>query len=201
MTTRNRSEQAMALVVAIIAAASSAIAAVTASAVSDSELAAPWRKYWAENRARCIADIEANRKADVSLVMKDASGRILKNAACDVRQVSSDFVFGCNGLCLGQLGPTNAAYEAKLSEFFNLVTTTFCPGIMEPKKGQYRFDASSRARHAYEGPAAHLRPLASVMGEEPDESRGGSVLPRLASPRRGALRQERLVFRRCQRGV
>ena len=98
MTTRNRSEQAMALVVAIIAAASSAIAAVTASAVSDSELAAPWRKYWAENRARCIADIEANRKADVSLVMKDASGRILKNAACDVRQVSSDFVFGCNGL-------------------------------------------------------------------------------------------------------
>ena len=120
-----------------------AIAAVTASAVSDSELAAPWRKYWAENRARCIADIEANRKADVSLVMKDASGRILKNAACDVRQVSSDFVFGCNGLCLGQLGPTNAAYEAKLSEFFNLVTTTFCPGIMEPKKGQYRFDANS----------------------------------------------------------
>ena len=120
-----------------------AIAAVTASAVSDSGLAAPWRKYWAENRARCIADIEANRKADVSLVMKDASGRILKNAACDVRQVSSDFVFGCNGLCLGQLGPTNAAYEAKLSEFFNLVTTTFCPGIMEPKKGQYRFDANS----------------------------------------------------------
>ncbi len=120
-----------------------AIAAVTASAVSDSELAAPWRKYWAENRARCIADIEANRKADVSLVMKDASGRILKNAACDVRQVSSDFVFGCNGLCLGQLGPTNAAYEAKLSEFFNLVTTSFCPGIMEPKKGQYRFDANS----------------------------------------------------------
>ena len=120
-----------------------AIAAVTASAVSDSELAAPWRKYWAENRARCIADIEANRKDDVSLVMKDASGRILKNAACDVRQVSSDFVFGCNGLCLGQLGPTNAAYEAKLSEFFNLVTTTFCPGIMEPKKGQYRFDANS----------------------------------------------------------
>ena len=121
-----------------------AIAAVTASAVSDSELAAPWRKYWAENRARCIADIEANRKDDVSLVMKDASGRILKNAACDVRQVSSDFVFGCNGLCLGQLGPTNAAYEAKLSEFFNLVTTTFCPGIMEPKKGQYRFDANSK---------------------------------------------------------
>ena len=118
-------------------------AAEVVSAASDSELAAPWREHWAANRARCVADIEANRKADVSLVMKDASGRILKDAVCDVRQISSDFVFGCNGLCLGQLGPTNAAYEAKLSEFFNLVTTAFCADTLEPEKGRYRFAADS----------------------------------------------------------
>ena len=123
--------------------AASAFAAETAASVPDSDLAKPWREYWAANRSRCLADIEKNRKADVSRVMKATDGRILKNAACDIRQVSSDFVFGCNGLCLGQLGPTNAAYEAKLSEFFNLVTTTFCPGIMEPEKGRYRFAADS----------------------------------------------------------
>ena len=126
-----------------IFAAASAFAAETAASVPDSELAASWRKYWAANRSRCLADIEKNRKADVSRVMKAGDGRILKNAACEVRQVTSDFAFGCNGLCLGQLGPTNAAYEAKLSEFFNLVTTTFCLGIMEPEKGRYRFDANS----------------------------------------------------------
>lgn len=131
------------LVVLFALSAASALATDKAPAVPDSELATPWRKYWAVNRARCIADIETNRKADVSLVMKDADGRIMRNAACDVRQISSDFAFGCNGLCLGQLGPTNAAYEAKLSEFFNLVTTTFCPGVMEPEKGRCRFDANS----------------------------------------------------------
>ena len=131
------------LVVLFALSAASALATDKAPAVPDSELATPWRKYWAVNRARCIADIETNRKADVSLVMKDADGRIMRNAACDVRQISSDFAFGCNGLCLGQLGPTNAAYEAKLSEFFNLVTTTFCPGVMEPEKGRFRFAADS----------------------------------------------------------
>ena len=120
-----------------------AIAVETVAAIPGSELAAPWRNYWAANRARCMADIEANRKSDVSLVMKDAGGRILKDAACDIRQISSDFVFGCNGLCLGQLGPTNAAYEAKLSEFFNLVTTAFCADTLEPEKGRYRFAADS----------------------------------------------------------
>ena len=69
--------------------AAPAFAAETVASVPDSELAAPWRKYWAANRSRCLADIETHRKTDVSHVMKAADGRILKNAACDVRQVSS----------------------------------------------------------------------------------------------------------------
>lgn len=108
------------------------------------DVAAPWRAYWAVRRAACEAAIEKHRKSDVSVVLRDDSGQVLANRSCEIRQVASDFIWGCNGLCLGQLGPTNAAYEAKLSEFFNLVTTSFCPGVMEPKKGVYRFDADSK---------------------------------------------------------
>ena len=113
-----------------------------ASPVAD-DIASPWRGYWRTRRAECDASIERIRKSDASVVMKDGKGNVLAGRPCRIRQVSSDFAWGCNGVCLGQLGPTNAAYEAKLSEFFNLVTTTFCPGVMEPEKGRYRFAADS----------------------------------------------------------
>lgn len=118
-----------------------ALFAVASPAADD--IAAPWREYWRTRRAECNASIERIRKSDASVVLKDGKGNVLADKPCRIRQVSSDFVWGCNGVCLGQLGPTNAAYEAKLSEFFNLVTTTFCPGVMEPEKGRYRFAAES----------------------------------------------------------
>ena len=107
------------------------------------DIAAPWRDYWRARRAACNADIERVRKADVSVVLTNREGKVLVDRPCRIRQLSSDFTWGCNGLLLGQIGETNAAYEAKLSEFFNLVTTTFCPGVMEPEKGHYRFAADS----------------------------------------------------------
>ena len=118
-----------------------ALLAVTSPASDD--IASPWREYWRTRRAECNASIERIRKSDVSVALRDDKGNVLADKPCRIRQVSSDFVWGCNGVCLGQLGPTNAAYEAKLSEFFNLVTTTFCPGVMEPEKGRYRFAADS----------------------------------------------------------
>lgn len=126
--------------IALIAAAMG-MAASASSAADD--IAAPWRDYWRARRAECNASIERIRKADASPVLKDANGNVLADKPCRIRQVSSDFTWGCNGVCLGQLGSTNAAYEAKLSEFFNLVTTTFCPGVMEPAQGRYRFAADS----------------------------------------------------------
>ena len=108
------------------------------------DVAAPWRAYWQTRRAACDERIERIRKADASVVLRDREGKALADRPCQIRQLSSDFTWGCNGLLLGQLGETNAVYEAKLSEFFNLVTTTFCPGVMEPEKGHYRFAADSK---------------------------------------------------------
>lgn len=110
---------------------------------SSTDIAAPWRNYWRTRREQCRADIDRLRKADAAVVLTDAVGRPYADRQCEIRQLSSDFVWGCNGVCLGQLGPSNAAYEAKLSEFFNLVTTTFCPGVMEPEPGIFRFAADS----------------------------------------------------------
>lgn len=129
-------------IVAIFFVLGGAFAGVAEPLPSD-DVAAPWRSYWSAKRAQCRADIDRIRKADVSFVLTNAAGRPYADRPCEIRQVSSDFIWGCNGVCLGQLGPTNAAYEAKLSEFFNLVTTTFCPGVMEPEKGRFRFAADS----------------------------------------------------------
>ena len=107
------------------------------------DVASAWRTYWRDSRDGCNAMIERFRKADASVVLKDGKGNVLADKPCRIRQLSTDFTWGCNGLCLGQLGASNALYEAKLSEFFNMVTTTYCPGVMEPKKGQYRFDEGS----------------------------------------------------------
>ena len=117
---------------------------LSCSARADSgEIASPWREYWRNRRTECNAMIERIRKSDASVVLKDGTGKALADRSCRIRQLSSDFAWGCNGLCLGQLGASNALYEAKLSEFFNMVTTTFCPGVMEPKKRHYRFAEGS----------------------------------------------------------
>jgi len=112
---------------------------VGTAAAATEDIAAPWREYWRTKRAECDAGIERIRKADASVVLRDRDGNALADKPCKIRQLSSDFTWGCSGLLLGQLGETNAVYEAKLSEFFNLVTTTFCLGVMEPEKGRYRF--------------------------------------------------------------
>ena len=127
-----------------MALAAAALSVVFVAQGGQDALDAKWREYWESNRSRCDREIDACRKTEAVVVLRGQDGRAITDAACEVRQISSDFVFGCNGLCLGQLGPTNAAYEAKLSEFFNLVTTTFCPGAVEPEPGVCRFAADSR---------------------------------------------------------
>ena len=101
-----------------------------------------WRTYWNERREEIDASIDRVRKADCVYELRDDEGRRLANAEVEVRQVASDFNWGCGALCLGQLGAKNEAYEAKLSEFFNQLTTTFTPDAQMPKPGVYRFDDS-----------------------------------------------------------
>ena len=102
-----------------------------------------WRMYWTERRAEIDASIDRVRKADCTYQLKDEKGRPLANAEVEVRQVASAFNWGCGALCLGQLGAKNAAYEAKLSEFFNQLTTTFTVDSVMTKPGTYRFDDST----------------------------------------------------------
>lgn len=101
-----------------------------------------WRAYWRVKRPSLDASIERLRKRDYEFVLTNACGRPMKNVSVEVRQISSDFSWGCAALSLGQLGAKNKDYEARLSEFFNLLTTTFCPGVMTPEKGRWRFEES-----------------------------------------------------------
>ena len=102
-----------------------------------------WRNYWQARRSAIESDIWRLRMRDYAFVLTDAAGHALTNMDVEVRQVSSDFVWGCASLSLGQLGTKNAAYEARLSEFFNTVTTTFCPDAIVPEKDVWRFDESA----------------------------------------------------------
>jgi GH35 family endo-1,4-beta-xylanase len=101
-----------------------------------------WRAYWQAKRPSLNASIERLRKRDYEFTLTNACGRPMANVSVEVRQISSDFSWGCAALSLGQLGAKNKDYEARLSEFFNLLTTTFCPGVMTPKKGKWRFEES-----------------------------------------------------------
>jgi len=103
-----------------------------------------WREYWDARRAEQDEAISRIRQRDYVLVLTDENGAPLTNASVEVRQVSSDFVWGCAALSLGQLGDKNAVYEAKLSEFFNTVTTTFCPDALVPQSGVWRFDETTQ---------------------------------------------------------
>ena len=107
------------------------------------KLMSPWRNYWQSRRSAIESDIRRLRMRDYVFVLTDAAGHALTNADVEVRQVSSDFIWGCASLSLGQLGAKNAAYEARLSEFFNTVTTTFCPDAIVPEENVWRFDESS----------------------------------------------------------
>ena len=114
------------------------------NAVSDpNDALASYRAEWAALRPKLDADIERYRKGDAVLELVDADGKPVTNATLTIRQKPHAFLFGCNILPLGQLGELNAAYEEKFVKLFNLATTTFCWGAMEPEQGQVRFAEGS----------------------------------------------------------
>ena len=97
---------------------------------------------WAAERGRIAADIAANRMSDATVTVVDASGKPVADAEVSIEQISHDFKFGSNCLVLGQLkDPEKArAYEAALTNLFNLVTTTSCLGVYEKEPGRFRFE-------------------------------------------------------------
>ena len=69
-----------------------------------------WRAYWRAKRPALDAAIDQLRKRDYDFAVTDEQGRALTNVDVEVRQVSSDFIWGCAALSLGQLGVKNADY-------------------------------------------------------------------------------------------
>ena len=103
-----------------------------------------YRRAWAAERPRIEADIDANRKAQLTIRVVDAEGHSVSGVVVRVEQLTHDFRFGCSILALGQLGRDNAAYEDAFAKLFNHATTTFCLGAIEPVKGEVRFAEGSR---------------------------------------------------------
>ena len=117
-------------------------ASLLLAAVSGAAIFPGFFRAWEPERARVDADIRANRMTDYSFVVTNAAGLPLADTEVEVEQISHDFKFGCNCLVLGQFKDPvkERAYEAALTNVFNLVTTTSCLGVYEKEPGKFRFE-------------------------------------------------------------
>ncbi|MEO0530459.1 MAG: endo-1,4-beta-xylanase [Planctomycetota bacterium] len=76
---------------------------------------------------RAVAEtrINANRKADLSVTVRDASGAVVPNATIDVAMQQHEFGFGSaiQSFRLASNGSQHDQYKAKVKELFNVATT------------------------------------------------------------------------------
>jgi len=89
--------------------------------------------------------IVRNRQRDVVLLMKGVDGERLVDAPLEVRQVSSDFLFGSNIFMLGGYpsAQANEAYAEAFTRLFNAASVPFYWKGIEPEEGALRFGADS----------------------------------------------------------
>ena len=99
-----------------------------------------YRTAWQAVRPELDESIRTNRMGGLSVSIVDADGRPVPGATVEVKLVQHEFLFGCNALVLGQMGEKEAAWEAAFLKLFNLATTTFCLGVVEPSRGVFRFE-------------------------------------------------------------
>ena len=86
--------------------------------------------------------IEANRKGDFEIAVFDNEGKPV-DASVTVIQKNHKFDFGVAPLMLGDMKQHEEEYQKAVTDLFNLITTTFCWGVMETSEGVYRFDEDS----------------------------------------------------------
>ena len=106
-----------------------------------------------ETDARVKDGIERNRKADATLVFKDAQGRPCETVHVKVRQKRHDFKYGANlfGLAETKDGAEMAtAYRERFAAAFNLATLPFYWKSVEPERG--------KTRYAKDAPYIYRRP-------------------------------------------
>lgn len=98
----------------------------------------------AETEKRCQESIEANRKGNLKVTFKDASGNPVSGNV-KITQKSHDFKYGANIFMLDEL-PTeaeNKAFRELFKKYFNLATVPFYWGDLEPEQGKPRYDKNS----------------------------------------------------------
>ena len=106
-----------------------------------------------ETDARVKAGIEANRKGPMTLVFKDADGKILDNVHVKVVQKTHDFKYGADLFMLDEITDSqekNEAYKEYFAAAFNLATLPFYWRDLEPEPG--------KPRYAKDSPRIYRRP-------------------------------------------
>ena len=109
-----------------------------------------------ELRARINAGIEANRKGDATITVKDKDGNVIPGARVKAVQKNHEFRFGANIFMLDELesDEKNARYKEVFKDTFNMATLPFYWDATEPKKGEQRYDRDSKK--IYRRPAIDL---------------------------------------------
>ena len=116
---------------------------LTAASAQTARYDSLWADAAVETRIR--EGIEQHRKGDFTLRLVDAQGKLLRNAAVRIEQVSHDFLFGCNAFMVdGYDTPAkNKSYETAFAKLFNFASVPFYWKDLEPEPGQLRFAANS----------------------------------------------------------
>lgn len=106
-----------------------------------------FRELWSEPAIATRIDegIRANRTAWAALHFTDSRGRALTGVSAEIRQVSSDFLFGINAFMVGgfESSEENRRYGDRIAELFNYATAPFYWKTLEPEPGRLRFDSGS----------------------------------------------------------
>jgi len=87
---------------------------------------------------RVQRDIEKYRKSDAQILVRDARGKPVEGASVLAKQISHDFLFGCNIFRLDNL-PTeeqNEQYKALFKRLLNYATLPFYWASFESEKGR-----------------------------------------------------------------
>jgi len=110
---------------------------------------------------KILAEAEANikkyRKGDAIVQLVDAQGNSVPNASISVKQISHDFLFGCNvTIITGELGGVNPIrhyggkhrfkteeqvkeYKKRFAELFNCATVPFYWASLESERGRPKY--------------------------------------------------------------
>jgi len=107
-------------------------------------------------RDRINADIEANRKGNLTVAVVDEKGLPVKDATVSIKLKKHEFLHGANIFMLDELESEqkNEKYKDDFAEIFNQATLPFYWCDLEPEQGKPRF--SKNSPKVYRSPAPDL---------------------------------------------